>query len=259
MEDTQGVNLENQNSSEIQNYDHVNLSFVFEDHVIDTPNFEKFNTKVDQLVQQMHQIFKKGQRNITFFEMAYQTKDGPLIQEGFEKFKSMSLAVLYAGMEKEERDTISAEELLANLKRYISVLANDSMYAYQAAQNLAFDTVRSEGFDVIPKFENTADLDHETETNRTIQGLVEGKDYNDVLRGDPRNPRIVEQVVNLANQAQTDNADTNIMVLMGTDHSSLFELLPQPLLERSTAVSQHSQNATESRQRLNNFIPSKNK
>lgn len=240
MESPSGI--QQPSSAETTRYNNVNLRLIFEAHEIRNPDINRVRTKTTQLAEEMCDIFKKDQQNFLFFECAYQSKELPnqarLIKEGYEKYGSIILGFCYSLLSPDQQKQADKEKLLTFFEKGYPVMIKNPSDAYNIAKYAAMDELVKEDFSITPIFEDSTGLNKEVEERRIISAFAKGEDYYSARKADPRNSKVVDQIVEIADNSTSSQNQTNILLVMGTDHNGILELLPTDLQARSNATSE---------------------
>lgn len=217
----------------------LHIEFYFCAHEIaDLSEFEKFK---DQLSVKASQTLKREERNVVFLENVEGSKNLTRVRyiEGFRKYKSFYKAQLYEAVydycmemygAPPDEDTINYVQ--ANMD---TTNLRTGEAGFQTAVNEVLDQFLDEGYDIDVEVERSFKDSHNAEEleaiSRNAKSPEQGREMLAILARDFRTRNIVvaQQITGIANEAVKKGTKTNLLVIFGSLHYEILDLLPDVL------------------------------
>jgi hypothetical protein len=207
----------------IQNF---HLQCLFEAHDYRTEKERENHTQ--RLEQLMRKTFVPGQRNIFFHEISGGRISMKYLQEGVDKYKTHARAYVYAQVHDNKNMVFTEQSLDAMLRQLEESFDPKNLYSSGMAYQLTFlkliDTFNEEGYNISMVLEGKTKVPKKKPTRNLEEYIIDTQEDGNWHR--QRNLLVVSQIGQLAKEARSHAAQTNVLLVFGSAHRGLVEHIP---------------------------------
>lgn len=226
----------------IQPPQHIDFSFVLEEHSLQVEEPDAYETKKQAMKDHFQEVFKPREKNVVIVENVEKGFSAKLFIDGIKKYRSFTKALYYSSYVLQFRSEPSERDLY--VLGYIAKATGKAHPhgAYYRVMYETLDELNEEGYHFRIAFENGKDIDISSRF-QTVHDVIqwhEKKKENTKTR----DIAVAKQITAMAGEYRDCPKRVNILAVFGTEHHTLPEYLPDILLQRIKSIEMHDDTYT---------------